>query len=332
MGFAQAHPPAAEQSTVADGQFGVTTLGRNRRGSRTEPRAYDFRRSTKLSRKHVRSLEIVFETFARQWGTLMTSSLRTVTTVHVASIEELTYDEYISRLSNPTMVNVLSVEPLAGAGILELSMTSAMVSVDRLLGGPGTGEQPQRPLTDIEVGLLSTIVTRVLGELRYAFEPIARMEPDVTAIEYNPQFVQAAAAADVLIVAGFDLRIGETEAPATLCLPFASLFPLLEVAIGAGADPQRAATPTPVPVRVEERISAVPIEVSVGFAPTTFTPRTLVSLAVGDVLRLNHRAAAPLVVTAADVTFAHAVPGTRGQALACRIVDTPPEPAPGSTS
>src|SRR3712207_7906138 len=48
-----------------------------------------------------------------------TSSLRTLTTVNVSSIEELTYDEYISRLSTPTMVNVLSVEPLKGAGILD---------------------------------------------------------------------------------------------------------------------------------------------------------------------------------------------------------------------
>jgi flagellar motor switch protein FliM len=306
---------------VADGQLGV----RARRNSRTEPRAYDFRRSTKLSRKHVRSLEIVFETFARQWGTLMTSSLRTLTTVNVSSIEELTYDEYVSRLGTPTMVNVLSVEPLAGAGILELPMSSAMVSVDRLLGGPGSGEQPQRPLTDIEVGLLGTIVTRVLGELRWAFEPIAVMNPAVTAVEFNPQFVQAAAAADVLIVAGFELRIGEDESPATLCLPFASLFPLLEIAIGANSDRERVDAPVTTPVRVEDRLSAVPIEVSVGFAPTAFTPRTLVSLTVGDVLRLEHQTSAPLVVTAADVIFAHAVPGTHGQVLACRIVESPPD-------
>jgi flagellar motor switch protein FliM len=82
---------------------------------------------------------------------------------------------------------------------------------------------------------------------------------------------------------------------------------------------------------VEDRLPDAPIEVAVGFAPTVFTPRTLISLGVGDVLRLNHRTNAPLVVTAADVTFAHAAPGTRGQVLACRIVDTPSDPpAPGS--
>jgi flagellar motor switch protein FliM len=177
---------------------------------------------------------------------------------------------------------------------------------------------------------MRTIVTRVLGELRYAFEPIARMEPAITAVEYNPQFVQAAAAADVLIVVGFELRIGESEAPATLCLPFASLFPLLEIAIGANDGRERVAAPASVTYRVEDRLPAAPIEVSIGFAPTVFTPRTLVSLGIGDVLRLDHRTSAPLVVTAADVTFAHAVPGTRGSVLACRIVDSPPDTTSGS--
>ncbi len=300
---------------------------RPRRNARHEPKPYDFRRSTKLSRKHVRSLQIVFETFARQWSTLLTSSLRTVSQVHLATIEELTYDEYVSRLRNPTMVNVLTLEPLAGAGILELSMGNAMVSVDRLLGGPGTGVQPERPLSDIESGLLGQLVLRVLGELRYAFEAIVRMEPSVKAVEYNPQFVQAATAADVLVVATFDMRVGADESVATVALPFASLFPLLELSLGV--DIAAEAAPSGPKISVEERLAAVPVEVSVGFRPTALTPRTLLELTVGDVVSLAHPVAAPLVVTAADVIFAHAVAGARGRRLACRVVGAP-ETAPSN--
>ncbi|MGQ0632957.1 MAG: flagellar motor switch protein FliM [Sporichthyaceae bacterium] len=210
--------------------------------------------------------------------------------------------------------------------MLNPSLTRALVCVDRLLGGPGTGPQPQRPLTDIETGLVRTLIGRVLGELRYAFEPIARMDPQITAIEYNPQFVQAAAAADVLIVAGFDLRIGAEEAPATLCLPFGGLFPLLELAIGSSTDPRKPASATER-IQVSDRLTDVPVEVSVGFAATTFTPRTLIEMAVGDVLRLRHPVSAPVRVTAAEVTFAHAIPGVRGERLAVRIVPTPvPDP------
>ena len=302
--------------------------GRGRSNAAEGPALYDFRRPTKLSREHVRTLQIVFETFARQWTTLLTSSLRTVAHVNVASIEQLTYDEYVSTLTNPTMVNVLSVEPLAGAGILEFSLSNAMISVDHMLGGPGSGVQPTRPLSDIESSLLRQLVTRVLGELRYAFEPIVRMEPQVTSVEYNPQFAQAASAADVVVVASLDMRVGPDESVATVCLPFASLFPLLERALGHGVTSDRERQVRANARRdLEVGLQSVPVEVSVGFRPTAVTPRTLVDLAVGDVLRLQHPVAAPLSVTAADVTFAHAVAGVQGHHLACLVVDASGDPS-----
>ena len=46
-------------------------------------------------------------------------------------------------------------------------------------------------------------------------------------------------------------------------------------------------------------------------------------LAVGDVVPLQHRTTAPLAVTSAATTFAHAVPGTSGRALAVLIVPSP---------
>ena len=52
------------------------------------------------------------------------------------------------------------------------------------------------------------------------------------------------------------------------------------------------------------------------------------TLAVGDVIRLAHPAAAPLDVTVDDVVFAHATPGTHGRRLAAQIVAVPKHRAP----
>ena len=49
---------------------------------------------------------------------------------------------------------VISAEPLNGAGVIEIPLTTAMTAVDHMLGGPGIGDQPQRPLSDIETGLI----------------------------------------------------------------------------------------------------------------------------------------------------------------------------------
>jgi flagellar motor switch protein FliM len=316
--------------TSAPASRNRASSGRVRRAGGQGPVPYDFRRPTKLSREHVRSLQIVFETFARQWTTLLTSSLRTVAQVSLASIEQLTYDEYISSLSNPTVVNVLSVEPLAGAGVLEFSLNNAMISVDTMLGGSGSGAQPQRPLSDIESSLLRQLVVRVLGELRYAFESIVRIEPTVISVEYNPQFAQAGSAADVVVVASFDMKVGADESLATICLPFASLFPLLELALGHGVTTERERqVRAAAKQRIESGLQAVPVEVSIGFHPTSVTPRTLVQLAVGDVVPLQHPVVAPLVITAAGVTFGYALAGSSGHRLAGLVVDPP---ADASTS
>ena len=62
---------------------------------RSGPQTYDFRRPNKFSREHVRALQIVNETFARQFATVLASTLRAVSHVSLTSVDQLTYDEYI---------------------------------------------------------------------------------------------------------------------------------------------------------------------------------------------------------------------------------------------
>lgn len=317
-----------EPSAGAPARPGGGRVGRRPKGGAPEP--YDFRRPAKLSREHVRTLQIAYETFARQWTTLLTSTLRAVAQTSLVSIEQLTYDEYVGTLANPTVLGILALEPLPGSGILEVSMSNAMTSIDYLLGGAGQGTQPQRPLSDIESALLRGLFSRVLGELRYAFESLVRFDPQLIQIEYNPQFAQAAAPSDMVIVASFDLRVGADECLATVCLPFAGLFPHLEAASGHGLSSERERAAREAAARqVSRNLEAVPIDVAVRFRPARVTPEQVLTLQIGDVLPLPHPVSAPLAVTAADVTFAYAVPGSHGKHLACLVVE-PPEGDPAS--
>ncbi|MGI5169915.1 flagellar motor switch protein FliM [Spirillospora sp. CA-253888] len=295
----------------------------SRRAKSSEPQLYDFRRPIKLSREHIRTLQIAYETFARQYATLLTSTLRVVAQVSLVSIQQQTYDEYISSLSSPTVLATVTLDPLPGTAIMEFSLPTAMATIDHLLGGPG-GPQPERPLTDIETPLLREQLTRGLDELRYALEPLVAVRPKLGTIEYNPQFVQACSAADAVIVASFEMRIGAEECLATICLPFASIFPKLQ-----GDQGDTAFTPAQRQARDEAHrnvvaaLGAAPIEVAVRFGPVPMRSEQIVGLRPGDVVPLGHAVSAPLAVTAADITFAHAVPGSHGPRLACLVVPTP---------
>jgi flagellar motor switch protein FliM len=296
--------------------------GRSGRNSaRAGPQPYDFRRPATLPREHVRAVQLTCETFARRFTTLFTSSLRVVSHVTLVSIEQLTYEEYISGLNSPTLMTLLTLEPLPGTAILEFALPTAMVSVDHLLGGPG-GPQPQRPLSEIELPLLRGLLGGALDELRHALEPLAAVRPKLGSIEYNPQFVQAAAPSDAMVVASFEMRIGTAEeCVATLCLPLTTILPSLTEDVDAVLTPTQRMSREQAHRDMAAGLQYVPIEVAVRFMPRRMNPEQLVSLRPGDVLLLEHPLTAPMEVRAAGLTFAHAVAGSQGSRLACLVVD-----------
>jgi flagellar motor switch protein FliM len=297
---------------------------RTRRRAQSEPVPYDFRRPIQLSREHTRALQLGLDGFARQATTVLTSSLRTVCHVGLASIDQRSYAEYVDSLGRSTHMTLFSADPVPGAGILEIPLPAAMACIDHMLGGRGESVQPERPLTEIESVVMRGLVERLLGEMRYSLEGIVALQPVINGVEYSPQFAQAAAASDVMIVATFDVRVGEASCRITLCLPFSGLHPFLVTA----------SAPVPVSEReraqrahaaslLTEQFHEVPVDVRVKLRGTRLAPAQISGLAVGDVVRLNHPAAAPLDVAVDDVVFAHATPGAHGKRLAAQVVATP---------
>jgi flagellar motor switch protein FliM len=290
------------------------------------PVVYDFRRPNKFTREHVRALQIASETFARQFTTALSTTLRTVSQVQATGIHQLTYDEYIRDVPNPTYLAILSLPPLVGASIFHLPLPVVMTAVDRLLGGPGTGPALNRPLTEIEQSLMRDLLGRVLRELAYAFESLTALEPVVIHQESNPQFAQIGSPSDMVIVFVYDLRIGVQEGKATLCVPFTALQPVLDEVTGnsllagrveADADSMRDA--------LAGRMGAAPVTVSVSFPPVVLGLADIVDLRPGDVLPLDHRVDAPVEVAVGGVPRFTARPGRRGKRLACVITSVAPK-------
>src|SRR6478609_5834041 len=107
------------------------------RRARADAPAYDFRRPIQLSREHSRMLQLAFDSFARQATTVFTSSLRTVCSVTLGSIEQQTYAEYVDSLGTSTYLTMFSAEPMHNLGVLEIPLVATMTCIDHMLGGPG---------------------------------------------------------------------------------------------------------------------------------------------------------------------------------------------------
>ncbi len=328
MPWARADGPAVSLSSPA-----LTDSPSGRSGTRTRRRhggggavAYDFTRPIQLSREHQRILQLGFDGFARQATTVFTSALRSVCQVSVTGIDQRSYGEYVESLGQTTYLTIYSTDPVPGFGVLDIPLPAVMACVDHMLGGPGTGSQPLRPLTEIEGSIIEGVVTRLLGEMRYSLADIVTLDPQVTGVEYSPQFAQVAGPADVVVVIRLELRIDDRPHAMSVCLPFGGLHPHLTAA----------AAPAPVSNReraqreraaklLHEQFQTVPVDVTVQFRTSYVDPATLSQLQPGDVLRLAHPASAPLDVAVDDEVFAHATAGAQGPRLAALIVATPKE-------
>jgi flagellar motor switch protein FliM len=313
------------QTTVSNPEATDTTANapRKRRG---QPKLYDFRRQSTLSRDHVRTMQIVQETFARGFTTMLASQLRSVTQVSITSIEQRSYDEYVRWLPNPTLLTLLGLAPLSGAAIFQIPLEICFSAIETMMGGTGDGNQPERPLTDLELVLMRGIIENTLPELRYAFEPVVATEPKIMSQESNPQYAQIAAPTDMVIVVAYEIKIDTTVGIASLCIPFSSLQPHLE-ALSASSLYGNLSSSNRVENqnRLRMHLGETSVEVAAQFRDLDVLARHIVGLQVGDVLPLHHPLDQPLTLVVDQTAVHHARIGRQNRHLAV-LVDRPVDP------
>ena len=81
---------------------------------------YDFKRPDKFSKEHIRTVSMMHETFARLTTTSLSAQLRSMAHVHVATVEQLTYEEFIRSIPTPTTLAVINMDPLKGVQFWKL--------------------------------------------------------------------------------------------------------------------------------------------------------------------------------------------------------------------
>ncbi|WP_286011078.1 flagellar motor switch protein FliM [Oceanitalea stevensii] len=284
---------------------------------------YDFRRPMTLAREHARTLEVALGTFARHWSNQLMARLRVPTQVSLEAVGLQTYDEYISRLPPTTTLVVCAVGRNRRPAIVQFPLESALTWVDQMLGGPGKpGAVPDRELTEIEQALLGDLMTRVLGDLTYAFASIVAVDVDLRSFQHSPQALQLMTATTTVITASFSISAGEHHATATLMAPAEGIITALRE---KSAPDQRSASQEAAEKEQRElldrAVQNAPVEVAVRMAPVPVHPREVVSLAVGDLLPLHHPRSQPMDVVVGDRVLAQAVAGTNGSRLAGLVVN-----------
>lgn len=286
-------------AAVEAGELGAEAIADSApRSVQTEVRNYDFSRPERVSKEQMRALEALHESFSRSFGAAISGFLRTIVEVRVANIEQLTYGEFIQSLPNPTCFNLLNATTLEGQMCLEISPLIIYPIIDRLLGG-STAEMfiPQRPLTAIELRLIRRIIDRALTSLAEAWSNVIEIGFELEETESNPQLVQIVPPNEVVVVVGFELKMGGRAGTMSLCVPFNVIEPVMtKLSNQNWLTYRRRAAETDAASLIAQRISRASVKMRAFLAETTITVADLANLAVGDIIITERPANAEMVL------------------------------------
>ncbi len=299
----------------------VESLGTKASRSTKDVYSYDFKRPERVSKEQMRALEGIHDSFARNFGALLSGYLRTIVEIRVSTAEQLTYSEFIHSLPNPTNFNLLVAEPLEGQMCLEISPLIIYPIIDRLLGGSNSELYvPQRPLTMIEQRLVARITDRALSSLTEAWNELVEIEFKITEVESNPHLVQIVAPNEVVVVLGFEIKIGGRVGTMSLCIPFNVIEPVMGKLLSQGwLAYQRRTAPEDKSKELGQSINATSVNVVAYLAETTITMSEFMTLQPGDIIQTTKAADGEIILQVEGENKFAAKLGRHKENLAAKI-------------
>jgi flagellar motor switch protein FliM len=259
---------------------------------------YDFKRPERVGKEQMRALQTMHEGFGRNFGAALSAMLRNIVELKLTSVDQLTYSEFVFSLENPTCFNLINAPPLEGQLILDINPSILFPIIDRLLGGSTLVNSPvRRPLTEIELRLVSRITGLFLTEMQHTWENVLKFDLSVDRVESNPQLVQIIPANEVVVLISFELTIGETRGMINLCMPYNTIERISHKLSSNSWVSYSKKPPTRESIQlISDRIADAPVQVVVELANTTISTADLINLRVGDIVATEKGTSVPLIV------------------------------------
>ncbi len=283
---------------------------------------YDFRRPDKFSKEQIRTVSIMHETFARLTTTSLSAQLRSLVHVHVASVDQLTYEEFIRSIPTPTTLAVINMDPLKGNAVLEIDPSITFSMIDRLFGGTGQGTKVQRDLTDIEQSVMEGIIVRILANMREAWTQVIDLRPRLGQIETNPQFAQIVPPSEMVVLVTLETKVGDEEGMMNFCIPYITIEPIIsKLSSQFWFSSVRRSSTTQYLGVLKEKLSTVDMDVVAEIGSINLPIRDVLGLRTGDIIRLsNTRVGDPLTLSVGNRQKFLCQPGVIGKKMAVQVI------------
>lgn len=307
-------------SALSSGELTPEELPKDEEKQKVKP--YDFRRPQKFSKDHIRTLELIHDNYARIISNYLTAQVRNNVKVRIESVQQITYEEFIHSVSNPTILTVFKMPPLSGSILFETNPQFVFEIVDVLLGGNGMGKYKLREFTDIDKNIIKHVNNGLISNLKLAWEDVLEVQPEIEGIETNPALNQTLAPNEPVALITFSVDMGSSNTFINICIPYLSIEKVLDkLVVQYWFQENNENLLKESKEKLRERLNFVDVNLSAILGDTSITVDEFLKLSVGDVIPLNVKSSEPVKLEIENEPYFYAKPGVIGKNMGVQILD-----------
>jgi len=284
-------------------------------------RVYDFRTANRIPRDQIKTLNLIYETFARQVSIFLTATLGVNCDASLLSIEEQTFLEMSNSIQPGSLMAILKMAPLHGPVLFRLSPEVSYAMIESLLGGDAQPHDFRRSFTEIDLAILEKIIRQILLQVNEAWERIVHVNTVLESIETSIQFAQIVQPGDTIVTVSIGLNIGGNQSLINFCIPQNALEPVnknLNNRLLATGHPEKKPTDS-YHDTILDKIKTSKIPLKAILSETTIRIQDLITLQVGDVIQLDNKTHQPIKLKIGHISRLSGVLGYRNHRYAIKI-------------
>ena len=283
---------------------GVT--GESQKLEQPEPtegvRAYNLGNQERIVRGRMPTMEIINERFARNFRIGLFNFMRRSPEISVGPVRVIKYSAFVRDIAVPTNINIISLAPLRGSGLLIFDPMLVFTVIDTLFGGNGKlrFRIEGRDFSPTEQRIIQRLVQVATGEYAKAWGSLFKFDFAHQRSEMHTQFANVASPSEIVVTTTFNVEIGDSGGEVHFCFPYASLEPIRDVLYSSlqadGQEPDRRWVR-----QLTQQVQSAEVELCGELATTQMRLGDLMRLQPGDFIPLPLRDIVPVKVDGVPV-------------------------------
>lgn len=203
----------------------------NEKLSSGEPVDFDFSAFQKIIRGKIPALDVINDSFARNYQRSLSMLLSTAVNVTPSDVRSMRMSEYQEDLMQPTGLNVVKISPFNSGSMIIVVEAGLSFSILNLYfgGDPKYHYKIEgRDFHPVEKDFMKDLLSNIFIDYKQAWSPIWDIDLSLVFAATNPKYDTSTSPNELVYVSKIDISFEGGSGAIHFCIPFRILAPFID--------------------------------------------------------------------------------------------------------